>query len=639
MTAQKIQKDSSWMPPTPDATGLLASRPFAPVPVQQQLSASPIQAEKEDESIDRDQDRNNADALDLQRKPQGTAIAPVSPPNPRNFAHNIANVRVHAPVTPAATPVQPKLVIQPKLTIGEPGDRYEEEADRMAEAVVQRIYAPKLDRSQPMPAVQRDMELEEDDELQRSLVVQRRSDAVSGAASPELETEIQRSRGGGQPLADSVRQPMEQAFGFDFSRVKIHADGRADQLNRSIQAKAFTTGQDVFFRQGAYDPGSRGGQELIAHELTHVVQQNSKVIRRSLNQSIQTQEESQSMQSLGRFIVGDDAITLELEQVRKSEFLNVLKQAVNQVSEEVLAEIKQTSTDCPYINYWFNYYEGRDAGHIESAIKRYAPETETAKDWKEAVSILANRVRQSFQEHVSYNSLEGIPEELPKNLHLDTDLIVQKMPEDRIQKCGFSNQTNQPINARQIILNNARIAAGGGNPTAQQVFTAMTNHMQDNNWLWVPGYGGLNVLVDTIPGQRGANCKAYANALVSLLADVGIDATIDGENGGFITTDPGFLVNTIDPTWHGNVSGTNRFAFTNHYWVVAPGGPYDPAMNTAGVDPRAAIEYRKTVNYVDGDKWEASNGINTVYMTYTGQQHNNGWGLYQLNNVQPNPWP
>jgi len=67
---------------------------------------------------------------------------------------------------------------------------------------------------------------------------------------------------------------MEGAFGADFSGVRVHTDRTSDQLNQSIQAKAFTTGQDVFFRQGAYEPGSRGGQELLAHELTHVEQQN-----------------------------------------------------------------------------------------------------------------------------------------------------------------------------------------------------------------------------------------------------------------------------------------------------------------------------------------------------------------------------
>ncbi|NEO85805.1 MAG: DUF4157 domain-containing protein, partial [Spirulina sp. SIO3F2] len=78
----------------------------------------------------------------------------------------------------------------------------------------------------------------------------------------------------GQPLADSVRQPMENAFGANFGGVRIHTDNTADQLNRSIQAQAFTTGQDVFFRQGAYTPTNKGGQELLAHELTHVVQQS-----------------------------------------------------------------------------------------------------------------------------------------------------------------------------------------------------------------------------------------------------------------------------------------------------------------------------------------------------------------------------
>ena len=75
-------------------------------------------------------------------------------------------------------------------------------------------------------------------------------------------------------------------MGADFSGVRVHTDTQSDQLNRSIQAKAFTTGQDVFFRSGEYNPGSKGGQELIAHELTHVVQQNgSTVQKKGINQT------------------------------------------------------------------------------------------------------------------------------------------------------------------------------------------------------------------------------------------------------------------------------------------------------------------------------------------------------------------
>ena len=75
---------------------------------------------------------------------------------------------------------------------------------------------------------------------------------------------------------------MVSAMGADFSGVKVHTDAKSDKLNKSIQAKAFTTGRDVFFRQGEYNPGSQGGQELIAHELTHVVQQSGGAVQRSI---------------------------------------------------------------------------------------------------------------------------------------------------------------------------------------------------------------------------------------------------------------------------------------------------------------------------------------------------------------------
>jgi hypothetical protein len=158
-------------------------------------------------------------------------------------------------------------IVQPKLTIGAVGDKYEQEADWVARQVVSQIHAPGNQ------TVQREGMPDKNDE-ESDRIVQRQSDGSGMAATPELEASIQQARGSGQPLSDHVRKPMEQAFGADFSRVKVHADAQSEQMNRSIQAKAFTTGQDIFFRQGAYSPGSRGGQELIAHELTHVVQQN-----------------------------------------------------------------------------------------------------------------------------------------------------------------------------------------------------------------------------------------------------------------------------------------------------------------------------------------------------------------------------
>jgi len=119
------------------------------------------------------------------------------------------------------------------------------------------------------------------------------------AATPNLETSIQGARGSGQPLDENIRQPMEKAFGcVDFSGVKVHTDGQSDQLNRSIQARAFTTGEDVFFRQGEYNPGSRGGQELIAHELTHVVQQTGAIQRQLETNQLDRQPSLQKSSTL-----------------------------------------------------------------------------------------------------------------------------------------------------------------------------------------------------------------------------------------------------------------------------------------------------------------------------------------------------
>ena len=181
--------------------------------------------------------------------------------------------------------------IQAKLNIGEPNDKYEKEADDTASKVVQQINSPTQDKSvqkqesmeeddelqmKLISSIQREESMEEDEELQMKSLVQKRENFGGGEASTDLESSIQSARGSGQSLDTGLQAKMGQAMGADFSGVKVHTDSQSDQLNKSIQAKAFTTGQDVFFRQGSYEPSSRSGQELIAHELTHVVQQTGQ---------------------------------------------------------------------------------------------------------------------------------------------------------------------------------------------------------------------------------------------------------------------------------------------------------------------------------------------------------------------------
>jgi hypothetical protein len=202
------------------------------------------------------------------------------------------------------------LTIQPKLTIGQPGDKYEQEADKVATQVVNKINSPQpVGQRQEMPeeedkelqtkpvseSIQRqEMPEEEEEELQTKSL----SESIQRQDMPEeeeelqtkphghaqsqfnntnqLEQSIQQAKGGGQALDNKIKTKMEQGFGTDFSGVRIHTNSHSDILNRSLEARAFTTGQDVFFRQGEYNPTNRSGQELIAHELTHVVQQTKR---------------------------------------------------------------------------------------------------------------------------------------------------------------------------------------------------------------------------------------------------------------------------------------------------------------------------------------------------------------------------
>jgi hypothetical protein len=194
------------------------------------------------------------------------------------------------------------MAIQTKLSVGPVGDAYEQEADQMGKAVVDQISsmsdstgaAPiqrameeeELQMKPSAETIQRAMDEEElqmkpsSETIQRAGVdeeeLQMKPSADGFDTSPDIENQIKQKQGSGSKLDSTIQAKMETAFGSDFSNVNIHADAEADQLNQSIGAEAFATGNDIFFREGQYNPGSRQGQELLGHELTHVVQQTGK---------------------------------------------------------------------------------------------------------------------------------------------------------------------------------------------------------------------------------------------------------------------------------------------------------------------------------------------------------------------------
>ena len=113
------------------------------------------------------------------------------------------------------------------------------------------------------------------------LIAQRKGDGAF-ALDEETAGRISSARGGGKALDPGMQESIGQATGHDFSGVRVHTSSEADTLSKQLHARAFTTGQDIFFREGTYDPSSSAGKKLIAHELTHVVQQSGGGTGKSL---------------------------------------------------------------------------------------------------------------------------------------------------------------------------------------------------------------------------------------------------------------------------------------------------------------------------------------------------------------------
>ncbi len=171
-------------------------------------------------------------------------------------------------------------IIQRKLTVGDPNDLYEQEADRVADQVL-RMPDPVLTRRgidrtaiQPLSIQRLCKECEQEEELQRQRQRQRqRQSLANDAGSSGLETVATTLRQSGRPLDPPARAFFEPRFGVDFSAVRIHTNTQASESARSVNALAYTVGHNVVFNSGQYAPQSDAGRRLLAHELTHVLQQ------------------------------------------------------------------------------------------------------------------------------------------------------------------------------------------------------------------------------------------------------------------------------------------------------------------------------------------------------------------------------
>lgn len=177
-----------------------------------------------------------------------------------------------------------KPLIQPKVKINLPGDHYEKEADAMADKVM-RIPANE-NSVKPTTAlignsVQRKCTACEE-EGKKPVMLKAENSTAGTYAPPSLVSALHTSKGGGSPLPQGTRSFMENAFSADFSKVKVHTGSLASEMSNEINAKAFTYGNNIYFNNAQYAPGSNEGKKLLAHELAHTMQQKGNHIQRKI---------------------------------------------------------------------------------------------------------------------------------------------------------------------------------------------------------------------------------------------------------------------------------------------------------------------------------------------------------------------
>ena len=178
---------------------------------------------------------------------------------------------------PISTPLHATSAAARTLTVGAVNDPLEHEADAMADRVMRMPETPFVQLKCAACDVEENQVQRKPLAAEISPFIQAKGGDGSGIASEAVSSGIRSSRGNGSRLPDTTRTFMESRFGADFSGVNIHTGNEAVQMSRELHAQAFTVGSDIYFNAGRYSPESSDGKRLLAHELTHTLQQGNAI--------------------------------------------------------------------------------------------------------------------------------------------------------------------------------------------------------------------------------------------------------------------------------------------------------------------------------------------------------------------------
>ena len=352
--------------------------------------------------------------------------------------------------------------VQRKLVVGSVSDPAEAEADLLADAAMRRMTSNGVEPlTQTGAAATR---------------VRRFADTASasgGPVGPELGAQINGARNGGTSLDGRTLQRMESGFGADFSNVRVHHDTAADSLNQSLQARAFTTGSDIFFRDGEYRPGSSGGDRLLAHELAHTMQQGSAPVRRRVQDDTIRREftvgksdwgETKTLKKLGEgsangvFMLKTKSAALIVKGqsgAARSQLASEMMEAsgAHGVTSRTIALASPEGAQLLKVMY-------KLAKSADKALPKNTPATDRAMT---AVNTLASAKYDSVTVMPSYDNLSNLVD-----VARDDDVVNML---ERMKKNGFFNGLGKIHAADMMMGNEDRLVRGDGlEPSLKNTF-------------------------------------------------------------------------------------------------------------------------------------------------------------------------
>lgn len=326
--------------------------------------------------------------------------------------------------------------VQPKLIINKPGDIYEQEADATADKIMRMKDNHALHPfsfKTVIPSIQRkcahceaeEKKHNEEESLQLKSIGGLNVQRKCSACEEEEEKSLQRKAFGttpdatispvvkqtlqspGQAMDNPVRSFMEQKFGYNLGNVRIHNDNLACRSSSAIQALAYTHQNHVVFGAGQYHPETESGKHLLAHELTHVVQQTGDTIFR---QEATTPTSSPQAEQAAYIVEDSDAPAAG--QMRKSDFLRLLNEEVCRTVDQALQGTRYSSGNCPYIRAAFSRHSNSTPFKLEQLLRRYEPSTLLARNAQGLIQMVLVRVAVAVERWKRTGDLPGVPEEI-----------------------------------------------------------------------------------------------------------------------------------------------------------------------------------------------------------------------------------